>query len=164
MKATVTDEIELLLLWRDGGGEGTVRFMPASSSEFSIAVQVHMDRELNYQGDVNVSFQTMCYGCDLQEFAVELRRLAQGKVESARFFNTGGDFEIRIRQHEHEGKRILISELCYRHLRSIKDVPCENQIVLPVGAAEDVQQAATAVEELIRLLKVDCRNLTELPR
>ena len=163
MQATVTDDLELALRWHDGG-ESTVRFALASSSEFTITCRVSWERGLNYQGKAAVSFDTMCYGHDLEHFRFELRRMTEGGAESACFLNTGGDFEIRIAPHERMGRRVLLTELRYRHYRLVGDVSCDSEFVLPVGTAQDVQQTATAIGEIIRLLKVDCRSLFELPR
>jgi hypothetical protein len=164
MHATVTDDLELVLRWYDGG-ESTVRFSLASSSEFTISCRVSWRGTLNYQGDVSISFETMCYGFDLERFRVELRRLDEGSVESASFLNTGGDFEIRIAPHDHYGRRVLLTEWRYRHYRSvIRDVSCDSELVLHVGAAEDLLWTAKSIGELIRLLDVDCRGLFELPR
>ena len=140
-----------------------MRFALASSSEFNIDARVCWKGRLNYQGEATVSFQTMCYGYELNQFEAELRKLAQGGAESARFLNSGEDFEIRIAPHEQKGERILLTELRYRHYyRTDGDVPCDIELVLPVGVAEDVLRTAQAIHEVIRYLKVDCRNLFEL--
>ena len=163
MQATVTDDMELVLRWQENG-ENEVRFALASTSEFTITVHLCWERGLNYQGQVAITFQTCCYGHDLAEFESQLRKLAQGSAESARFLNTGGDFEIRIVPRERNGRRIMLSELRYRHYRDIADVVCDSELMLPVGEAEDVLRSAQAIGEVIRLLKVDCRNLFELPQ
>ena len=159
MQANVTDDLELVLRWRDGG-ESTVRFALASSSEFTVTVHVCRERGLNYQGDTTIALQTMCYGHDLDRFSAELRSMVQGAAASARFINTGEDFEIRIAPHERDGRRVTMSELRYRHHSDVGD----SELVLPVGTAEDLLQTATAITEIIRLLKVDCRSLFDLPR
>lgn len=163
MQATVTDDMELVLRWQEHG-ESEVRFALASASEFTIAVHLCWEQGFNYQGQVAITFQTCCYGHDLAAFESQLRKLAQGNAESARFRNTGGDFELRIVPRERNSRRILLSELRYRHYRAIADVACDSELVLPVGEAEDVLRSAEAIGEVIRLLKVDCRNLFESPK
>lgn len=163
MQATVTEDLELVLRWHDNG-ESTVRFAIASGSEFTVTGNVCWERGLNYQGNTRISFQTMCYGQDLDQFGFELRRLTQGGAESARFLNTGGDFEIRVTPHESMGRRVLLSELRYRHLRIIGDVSSDSELVMPVGPAEDLCRTAEAIREILRLFQVDCRSLFELPK
>lgn len=165
MQATVTDDLELVLRWHDSG-ESTVRFAFASGSEFTVTGNVCLERGLNYQGNTRISFQTMCYGQDLDQFGFELRRLTQGGAESARFMNTGGDFEIRVTPtpHERMGRRVLLSELRYRHHRIVGDVSSDSELVMPVGPAEDLWRTAEAIREILRLFQVDCRSLFELPK
>jgi len=163
MQALVTDDLELVLRWRDSG-ESTVRFALASGSEFTISGHVCWERGLNYQGEATATFRTMCYGHDLNQFEVELWKLSQGVAESARFINTGGDLEIRISPREANGCHVLLSELRYRQFRLVGDVSCKSEFVLPVGVAEDVGRTAEAIRDLLRLLKVDCRSLFELPK
>jgi hypothetical protein len=162
MHATVTEDIELVFRWCENG-EATVRFALVSSSEFSIYVNVQMNSDLNYQGMAMAAFETCCYGCDLKQFGLELTKLAQGGTKSARFINTGGDFEIRIEPREQDGRCVMFSELRYSHSRSIDEVWCHAELVLPVGSLVNAQQVATSIEEMIRLSKVDCRTLFELP-
>jgi hypothetical protein len=155
MNATVTDDLELVLRWWDGG-ESTVHFALASSSEFTISCRICWKPDLNYQGEARVAFQTMCYGHDLDQFASGLRSLSEGSSGVARFHNTGGDFEIHIAPHERMGQQILLSQLFYRHYRLLSDVSCDSELILPVGVTEDVQGTARAIREILRLLKVDC--------
>jgi hypothetical protein len=161
MQATVTADFELILRWRDRG-ETTVCFALASPSEFTITTKVCWLSSLNYQGETSVSFQTMCYGYDLDQFAFELRRMSVDRAGSAGFLNTGGDFEIRIVPDERVGKRVLLSEVRYRPCRVVGDVSCKSELVLPVGVAEDVSGTAQAIVEIIRLLKIDCSHLMQL--
>ncbi|MEQ2005216.1 MAG: hypothetical protein ABMA26_00350 [Limisphaerales bacterium] len=161
MQATVTDDLDLVLRWHDGG-ETIVRFSLASSSEFTVTCKLFWQRGLHYQGSTTVTFDTMCYGYDLEQFRLELSKMAKGEADSARFLNSGEDFEIRIEPRERMGCHVLCSELRYRHFRLVGDVACDSELVLPVGPAEDLSRAAEAIRELLRLLQVDCRSLYEM--
>ena len=163
MRATITDSLELILYWRDEG-ESTLNFALASASEFTISGRIFWNSGLNYQGETTVNFQTMCYGFDLAQFGAELKRLSDEVSSSARFLNTGQDFEIRIAANQSSGRSPLISEIRYRHFRSLRDATCRSELILPVGLAEDVSGTTRAIGEFIQLLKVDCRSLHELPK
>lgn len=163
MQATVTEDLELVITWYDAG-ESSVRFSLASNSEFIVSCRVNWEGTLNYQGNTSISFETMCYGYDLESFRLKLCRLAEGVEESACFVNTGGDFEIHVHPHEKYGRIYLLTEWRYRHCRCLaRDVTCDSELVLPVGAVEDLMRTAKAIAEIIRLLDVDCRSVCELP-
>ncbi len=166
MQALITEVFDLVLRWRDGdGSESTVQFSLANNSEFITRVHVLWNRELNYQGALTVSFETMCYGQDLLRFQDELLRMVNGTSTSARFANTGEDFEIRIAQHGGKGQRTtMLTELRYRHHRTVGDLLSPGELVLPIGVAQELAETAKAIKETLRILKVDCRGLFDLPQ
>jgi hypothetical protein len=162
MVATITEELDLLLRWNEAGDETIVRFSLWSSSEFVIKVQTNWKNWLNYQGDFKTSFETTCYGYDVDVFLSKLNDLTTGKNNSAKFSNTGEDFEITFNSKGN----FLFAEIRYRHVREIKDVSCDCELILPIGVLQigEASQLANSIREILNLLKVDCRSLHELPR
>ncbi|HEY5040611.1 MAG TPA: hypothetical protein VIK53_01255 [Verrucomicrobiae bacterium] len=161
MVANITEELDLLLRWNEAGDETIVHFSLWSSSEFVIKVQTNWRNVLNYQGDLKTSFETTCYGFDLDVFLSKLNDLTTGKNNSAQFSNTGEDFEITFKSKD----SFLFAEIRYCHVRVINDVSCDCELVLPIGALQiaEATQLANSIRDILRLLKVDCRSLHELP-
>jgi hypothetical protein len=161
MVANITEELDLLLRWNEAGDETIIRFSLWSSSEFIIKVQTSWRNWLNYQGNLKTSFETTCYGYDLNVFLSQLNDLTTGKSNSAQFINTGEDFVMIFKPQN----GFLFAEIRYRHVREINDVSCDCELLLPIGVLQitEASQLANSIREILHLLKVDCRSLFELP-